>query len=98
MAPVLLVATAACTGGASIASMNLQFAASPAHAKTTYIGVTSASASISACLMATLGTWVQPRLETALGGASIPCLFLTAAVLGFANLAVNGRRLPNTKS
>lgn len=37
-------------------------------------------------------------LYAVLGNASIPCLFLTAAVLGFANLAVNGRRLPNTKS
>lgn len=97
-APVLMVVTAACSGGASIASTNLQFAASPANAKTTYIGVTSATASIAACLMATLGTWVQPKLELTLGNASIPCLFLTAAVLGFANLAVNGRKLPPTKS
>lgn len=97
-APVLMVATAACSSGASIASMNLQFAASPDTAKTTYISVTSATASIAACLMATVGTTLQPLLETVFGNGSIPCLFLLAGVLGFANLAVNGRRLPDTKS
>lgn len=97
-APLLMVATTACSSGASIASMNLQFAASPANAKTTYISVTSATASISACLMASAGTALQPALQNTLGDASIPCLFLLAAVLGFANLAVNGRNLPNTKT
>ena len=97
-APVLMVATAACSSGATIASMNLQFTSSPANAKTTYISVTSASASIAACLMASVGTTVQPMLETVFGNGSIPCLFLLAGLLGFANLAVNGRKLPNTKS
>lgn len=97
-APVLMVATAACSSGATIASMNLQFASSPANAKTTYISVTSASASIAACLMASVGTTVQPMLETVFGNGSIPCLFLLAGLLGFTNLAVNGRKLPNTKS
>ncbi len=97
-APILMVATAACAGGASIASMNLQFASSPENAKTTYIGVTSATASIAACLSASVGTTLQPLLQNVLGNSSIPCLFLLAAALGFANLAVNGRKLPNNKS
>lgn len=97
-APLLMVATTACSSGSSIATMNLQFAASPATAKTTYISVTSATASIAACLAASLGTALQPLLETAWGNASIPCLFGAAGLLGFVNLAVNGRKLPNTKT
>lgn len=98
LAPVLMVATAACSGGASIASMNLQFASSPENAKTTYIGVTSATASIAACLSASVGTTLQPLLQGFIGNASIPFLFLLAAAMGFTNLAINGRKLPNNKS
>lgn len=97
-APVLMIVTAACGGGASIASMNLQFASSPESGKTAYIGVTSAMASIAACASAAVGTALQPHLETLLGPGSIPLLFLLAGLGGFANLAVNGRKLPDARS
>ena len=97
-APVLMIVTAACSGGASIASMNLQFASSPESGKTAYIGVTSAMASIAACASAAVGTALQPHLETLLGPGSIPLLFLLAGLGGFANLAVNGRKLPDARS
>ena len=96
-APVLMIVTAAC-GGASIASMNLQFASSPESGKTAYIGVTSAMASIAVCASAAVGTALQPHLETLLGPGSIPLLFLLAGLGGFANLAVNGRKLPDARS
>ena len=97
-APLLMVGTAACSGGASIASMNLQFASSPPSGKTAYIGVTSALSSMAACGSAAVGTALQPYLETVLGAGSIPLLFALAAVGGFANLAVNGRKLPDIRS
>lgn len=97
-APVLMVATAACSGGAAIASMNLQFASSPESGKTAYIGVTSAMASIAACTSAAVGTALQPLLQNLLGAGSIPVLFLLAGLGGFANLTINGRKLPDSRS
>ena len=97
-APLLMVGTAACSGGASIASMNLQFASSPPSGKTAYIGVTSAMSSIAACGAAAVGTALQPHLEQFLGAGSIPLLFAMAAAGGFVNLAVNGRNLPDIRS
>ncbi len=93
-----MVATAACSGGASIASMNLQFASSPESGKTAYIGVTSAMASIAACTSAAVGTALQPLLQNLLGAGSIPVLFLLAGLGGFANLTINGRKLPDSRS
>ena len=88
-----MIVTAACSGGASIASMNLQFASSPESGKTAYIGVTSAMASIAACASAAVGTALQPHLETLLGPGSIPLLFLLAGlgVLVIALVLVRGQ-------
>ena len=94
-APVLMICTAACAGCAGIASMNLQFISSPERGKTAYIGVTSAMASIAACLSAAAGTAMEPLLEIALGEKAIPLLFLAAGGGGLLNLAVNGSRLPD---
>ena len=96
-APVLLVVSAACTGGASNASVNLQYSCSPASGKTAYIGVTAALGSIAACASAAVGTALQPLLEGALGPDSIRVMFLLAAAGGFANLLANGSRLPRTR-
>lgn len=93
-APVLLIVTAACSGGSSIASTNLQFACSPENGKTAYFGVTSALSSIAACAAAALGTAVQSLLSRTMGDGSISLLFAVAAIGGFANLFTNGRRLP----
>lgn len=94
-APVLIVVTAACSGGATIASTNLQFACSPEDRKTAYFGVTSALTSIAACTSAAVGTAIQPVLARNFGEESIAFLFAVAAVGGFANLLINGRRLPS---
>ena len=96
-APVLLIISAACGGGATNASVNLQYACSPPSGKTAYIGVTAAMASIAACLSAAVGTALQPVLEGVLGPDSIRVMFVLAGVGGFANLAANGSRLPDTK-
>ena len=74
-APVLLVVSAACAGGANNASVNLQYACSPPSGKTAYIGVTAAMASFAACLSAALGTALQPGLEAVLGPDSIRVMF-----------------------
>ncbi|MEG0640112.1 MAG: MFS transporter [Clostridia bacterium] len=97
VAPVLLVITSACAGGLSIAGMNLQYALSPPEAKTTYIAITSAIASICAVAAVSLSTALQPLLGQLLGEKSISVLFLVSAVGGFANLIVNARRLPAVK-
>ena len=94
LAPVLMVASAGCAGGAATASLNLQYACSPPSGKTAYIGTTAALASMVACASAAVATAVQPLLALPLGNGSIRVLFVLAAVGGFANLAVNGRRLP----
>ena len=46
LAPVLMVASAGCAGGAATASLNLQYACSPPSGKTAYIGTTAALASM----------------------------------------------------
>ncbi len=97
LAPVLMVASAGCAGGAATASLNLQYACSPPSGKTAYIGTTAALASMVACASAAVATAVQPLLALPLGNGSIRVLFVLAAVGGFANLAVNGRRLPAVK-
>ena len=93
-APVLIVVAAACAGGSSLASTNLQFALSPESGKTAYFGVTMAMSSIATCTSAAVGTAVQPLLESRLGDSSIAVLFFIAGVGGFANLLINGRKLP----
>ena len=93
----MLIISAACGGGATNASVNLQYACSPPSGKTAYIGVTAAMASIAACLSAAVGTALQPVLEGVLGPDSIRVMFVLAGVGGFANLAANGSRLPDTK-
>lgn len=95
VAPVLIVVTAACTGGASLASINLQFSLAPENGKTAYYGVTTAMSSIASCTSAAIGTAVQPLLEKSMGDNSISVLFLIAAVGGFVNLLINGRKLPS---
>lgn len=97
LAPVLMVASAGCAGGAGTASLNLQYACSPPSGKTAYIGTTAALASMVACASAAVATTVQPLLALPLGNGSIRVLFVLAAVGGFANLAINGRRLPAVK-
>lgn len=94
LAPILLVVTAACVGGAAIANMNLQYASSPATAKTTYISVTSALASIVACGAAAISTTVQPILESVIGDRSIAWLFLFTAIGNLLNLLIHARKLP----
>lgn len=96
-APVLLVVSAACAGGANNASVNLQYACSPPSGKTAYIGVTAAMASFAACLSAALGTALQPGLEAVLGPDSIRVMFVVAGLGGFANLIANGVRLPKVR-
>ena len=52
-------------------------------------------------LMTVFAPWLAPYdpLEVRMEDQLLPpCLFLLAGLLGFANLAVNGRKLPNTKS
>lgn len=94
LAPVLIIAAAGCSGGAATASLNLQYACSPASGKTAYIGATAALASLAACGSAAIATAVQPLLAIPLGDGSIRALFALAALGGFANLAFHGRRLP----
>ncbi|HJC55508.1 MAG TPA: MFS transporter [Candidatus Gemmiger stercoravium] len=96
-APVLLVVTAACAGGAANASANLQYVCSPPSGKTAYIGVTAALASLGACGSAAVATALQPLLEAALGPASIRVMFLLAAAGGLTNLFLNGRNLPRVR-
>lgn len=96
-APVLLVVTAASVGGAAIANMNLQYVCSPPAAKTTYISVTSALASIVAVGAAALSTTVQPMLENLVGERSIAWLFLVSAVGSLINWFINASRLPERK-
>ena len=96
-APVLLVVSAACAGGANNASVNLQYACSPPSGKTAYIGATAAMASFAACLSAALGTALQPGLEAVLGPDSIRVMFVVAGLGGFANLIANGVRLPKVR-
>ena len=95
VAPVLIVVAAGCAGGASLASTNLQFALSPESGKTAYFGVTAAMSSIATCTSATVGTAIQPMLEKSMGDSSISLLFFVAGIGGFANLIINGRKLPS---
>lgn len=80
--------------GPPLPASTLQYACSPPSGKTAYIGTTAALASMVACASAAVATAVQPLLALPLGNGSIRVLFVLAAVGGFANLAVNGRRLP----
>lgn len=82
-------------GGASLASTNLQFALSPESGKTAYFGVTAAMNSIATCTSAAVGTAIQPMLEKSMGDSSISLLFFVAGIGGFANLIINGRKLPS---
>lgn len=95
VAPVLIVVAAGCAGGASLASTNLQFALSPESGKTAYFGVTAAMSSIATCTSAAVGTAIQPMLEKSMGDSSISLLFFVAGIGGFANLIINGRKLPS---
>lgn len=95
VAPVLIVVAAGCAGGASLASTNLQFALSPESGKTAYFGVTAAMNSIATCTSAAVGTAIQPMLEKSMGDSSISLLFFVAGIGGFANLIINGRKLPS---
>lgn len=96
-APVLLIVTAAGVGGAAIANTNLQYASSPANAKTTYISVTSALASMVACGAAAVSTTLQPLLESVVGERSIAWLFFVSALGSLLNLFLNGRKLPEQR-
>lgn len=95
VAPVLIVVAAGCAGGASLASTNLQFALSPESGKTAYFGVTAAMSSIATCTSAAVGTAIQPMLEKSMGDSSISLLFFVAGIGSFANLIINGRKLPS---
>lgn len=95
VAPVLIVVAAGCAGGASLASTNLQFALSPESGKTAYFGVTAAMSSIATCTSAAVGTAIQPMLEKSMVDSSISLLFFVAGIGGFANLIINGRKLPS---
>lgn len=96
-APALMALSAAGGAGASIAGLNLQYAASPPVGKTLYIGFSAASSSIAACLSAAAATYFQPILERSLGDGSIALLFLLSGVGGLANLWILARRLPDVK-
>ncbi len=95
--PILLVVSALSAGGAGIASINLQYFASPERGKTLYIGVTSALGSLAICFSAAVSTTFQPALEQNWQEKSIPILFLLAGIGGLVNLFINGRKLPETK-
>lgn len=94
IAPILIIVAAACAGGSSLASTNLQFSLAPENRKTAYFGVTMAMSSIATCTSAAVGTAVQPILERTMGDNSIAMLFFVAGVGGFVNLLINGRKLP----
>lgn len=97
IAPILMAAAAACASGTSIASVNLQYSASPLMGKTLYMGFTAAVSSIAACLATACSASAQPGLEQYLGYKSISLLFFVSGIGGLLNLLVNGRRLPHMK-
>ncbi|MEG2436253.1 MAG: MFS transporter [Ruthenibacterium sp.] len=97
LAPVLLAVTAGCGGASAVAGLNLQYASSPPSGKTTYLGVTSALASMASCLSVTAGTVLQPLLEPWLGARSIPALFFVSALLCYLNLFMHAGKLPRIK-
>ena len=68
---------------------------SPESGKTAYFGVTAAMSSIATCTSAAVGTAIQPMLEKSMGDSSISLLFFVAGIGGFADLIINGRKLPS---
>ena len=94
-APVLMVLAAACTGGSAIAFSNLEFVSTPPSGKTAYIGITAATTSLASTFSSAAATRVQSFLETSFGDRAIAILFVAAAVGGFLNLFLFGRRLPS---
>lgn len=94
-APVLMVLAAACTGGSAIAFSNLEFVSTPPSGKTAYIGITAATTSLASTFSSAAATRIQSFLETSFGDRAIAILFVAAAVGGFLNLFLFGRRLPS---
>ena len=93
VAPIIMLVTSACAGGAGIANMNLQYESSPEDMKTTYIAITSGCASILSSFSATIGASINSFIEPIFAEKSIPVLFLISGICGLINLTINGRRL-----
>ncbi len=96
-APLLMIVTSACAGGAGIASMNLQYESSPQNMKTAYVGITSGLVGIATSISSAIGTSAQSLLEEQIHNYSIPVLFILSGMFGFVNLFVYGGRLIKSK-
>ena len=94
IAPFLMAASAAGGAASGMAGLNLQYDASPADGKTTYLGVTAALASLVGYGSAMLGGLVQKYLQPLIGLGSMRVLFLLSAVCAALTLLYGLRCLP----
>ena len=93
-APLIMAFSAAGSGAAGMAGVNLQYDCSPPAGKTAYLGVTAATASLMGYGAALLGSRVQQWLEPVLGGQSMAVLFAVSGVLSAITLLYGWLRLP----
>jgi predicted MFS family arabinose efflux permease len=92
--PVLMAVSSAVGGASGMAGLNLQYASAPREGKTTYLGLTSALASLAGYGSAMLGALIQRGLEGRFGGRSMAILYLVSALFAAGAVCYGIRKLP----